>query len=222
MSSIFDKLQHNINILRGKAVAVTPPWAFMNLERRRMEKAGAKFFLKAMKEGDYFYHMTSYPILKEILRSGVIKADRHRRGTVSFTTHPLRYLSAFGGPAYPVNNAYIKIPMKAVPNAFPVVYWLAEFEAEELPPEIKSKLIPIERFEEIFMEYGLAWPAYVYPFIWAYENEWRVLGDFHLPWEDISVGVSNLKQQKYIEETWWYLKDKVFVDKDLERIFARR
>lgn len=125
-----------------------------------------------MKEGDYFYHMTSYPILKEILRSGVIKADRHRRGTVSFTTHPLRYLSAFGGPAYPVNNAYIKIPMKAVPNAFPVVYWLR--------------------------------------------------GDFHLPWEDISVGVSNLKQQKYIEETWWYLKDKVFVDKDLERIFARR
>jgi hypothetical protein len=221
MSTFIERVQHNINILRGKAVAVAPPWTFINLERRRMEACGAKFFLKALKEGEYFYHVTTYGNLKEILRSGWIKADRHRRGTVSFTTHPLRYLSAFGGGLLPVNNAYIKIPMFIVPNAFPVVYWLAEFEAEECSPEIKRLLIPLEGFEELFMQYGLAWPAYIYPFIWAGENEWRVLGDFGLPWKDISIGVSHPLQKRYIEEIWWILKDKVFVDEALEKIFKR-
>ncbi|MEM2385879.1 MAG: hypothetical protein QXO67_02745 [Candidatus Bathyarchaeia archaeon] len=199
-----------------------PAEEFVKYERQRMVEAGAKYFLKAQREGDYFYHMTTFGALKKILAEGVIKADRHQRGTVSFTTHPLRYISAFGGPLLPVNDCYIKVHMSLVPNAFPVVYWLTEEEAEELSPEIKAKLIPIERFDELIAEYGPAWSAYKYPFIWAAENEWRVLGNFMLPWKKFSVGVSSERQKRYVERMYGELAEAVFVDEDLAKILAKK
>jgi len=218
--SIFDKIEHNINILR-KLQLPRPHYLYMIYEKRKMEEAGAKYFLKALKEGDYFYHVTGYGAVKEIIASGRIKADRHRRGTVSFTTNPLRYLGPFTG-FYPINDAYIKIPMEKVPTAFPVVYWLTSYEARELSDELKKYLISMENFESLFLEYGLAWPAYIYPFIWAYENEWRVMGDFHLPWEYVTIGVSNPQQKRALEDYWIALEGKVFVDERLSKIFRKR
>lgn len=195
----------------------------MLLEKRRMKEAGAKYFVKAIREGDYFYHMTSYANLKKIIGAGTIKADRHRRGTVSFTTNPFRYLSAFGGPFLAVNDSYIKIPMSLVPQAFPVVYYLSKFEAEELQPQFKPLLIPFEMFENLFYEYGLAWRLYVYPFIWATENEWRLAGDFPLPWREITVGVSKPYHKKVLDEWFSFvLKDRIFVDEDLRKFYEAR
>jgi len=221
-SALMEMVHGHSKAISNPLLISTPSKEFVEYERQRMIKAGAKYFLKAQREGDYFYHMTTFGALKKILAEGVIKADRHRRGTVSFTTHPLRYVSAFGGPLLPVNDCYIKVHMSLVPNAFPVVYWLTEEEAEELSPEIKAKLIPIERFDELIAEYGPAWSAYEYPFIWATENEWRVMGDYVLPWKKFSVGVSNERQKRWVEERYGEFVKEVFVDKDLAKIFGRK
>ena len=53
-------------------------------------------------------------------------------------------------------------------------------------------------------------------------NEWRVMGDFHLPWEYVTIGVSNPQQKRALEDYWIALEGKVFVDERLSKIFRKR
>jgi hypothetical protein len=195
---------------------------FREYQKRRLREMGAVAFFKSLREGEYLYHVSLYGNIKRILQEGTIKPDRHGLGTVSFTTNPLRYLSAFGGGLLPVNNAYLKIPMSAVPQARPVIYWLNKVEVEEVSPEFKSYLIPFERIDDLLDEYGYGFPAYVYPAIWSYENEWRIIGSFYIPHKEIEVGVSNERQRRELDRLFgWFVKE-IFVDPDYAKIYSRR
>jgi DNA-directed RNA polymerase subunit RPC12/RpoP len=195
---------------------------FREYQKQRLREMGAVAFFKALREGEYFYHVSLYSNIKKILQEGTIKPDRHGRGTVSFTTNPLRYLSAYGNILLPVNNAYLKIPMSLVPEARPAVYWLDKVQLEEVSPELRSLIIPFERVDELLIEYGYGFPLYIYPAIWSYENEWRMIGAFPIPYEHTEVGVSNERQRRELERLFGGIVKNIFVDQDYAKIYARR
>jgi hypothetical protein len=196
--------------------------SFREYQKQKLREMGAVAFFKALKEGEYFYHVSLYGNIKRILQEGAIKPDRHQRGTVSFTTNPLRYLSAYGNIFLPVNNAYLKIPMSLVPEARPVVYWLDKVQLEEVSPELRSLIIPFERVDELLIEYGYGFPLYIYPAIWSYENEWRMIGAFPIPYEHTEVGVSNERQRRELERLFGGIVKNIFIDPDYAKIYGRR
>jgi len=217
------KHHSNPDTIEGQRVPLTRNMIeFREYQKEMLRKMGAVAFFKALREGDYFYHVSTYSAIKKILDEGRIKPDRHGRGTVSFTTNPLRYLSAFGGILLPVNNAYLKIPMSLVPQARPVIYWLNRSELEEVSPEFRHLIIPFERVDELLDEYGYGFPLYIYSAAWSYENEWRMVGEFRIPYKETEVGVSNERQRRELERLFGWLVKGIFIDPDYARIYARQ
>ena len=109
--------------------------------------------------------------------------------------------------------------MSLVP-ASPVIYWLSKEELEEVSPELKPLTIPFERVDELLDEYGYGFPAYVYPAMWSYENEWRMIGEFRIPWKETEVGVSNERQKREPERLFGCLVKRIFIDPDYVRIYV--
>jgi len=198
------------------------------------ERVSEQVYLIASLERDlnysgYFYHTTSFPSLKCILRDGYLsgKAAEKRahkatgsmhEGIVAFTTNPMRHLNplpelAFMMPNSIILDVYLRWPLKVLLDlgVKPVAYKLNLHEIRKLPPSCLQNLLNEERLEEL---YGGDPAPYIYA-TWIDENEWRIATEkFTLP-KETEVYVSSPQQLRAVEKlSRW----PVFLDANLQAV----